>query len=83
MNIIIKINLETPLFFLKKLELDIFAALKRQLKKIKKNHIIIIRKLPNNDFLIIISSPKTYKELEEDLRWTKTLAIKNRIITAS
>ena len=63
--------------------MDIFTALKKQLRKIKKNYIIIIKKFPNNNFLITVLSPKTHKKLKENPRWTKTLIIKNRIITAN
>ena len=83
MNIIIKINLEIPLSLLKKPKLDIFAALKKQLEKIKENYIMAVRKLLNNNFLIIVSSLETCKKFKENLYQTKTLIIKSRIITTN
>ena len=82
-NITVKINPETPSSLSKKPEPDILAALKRQLGKTRESHIVAVRKLPSGDFLITASSPETRKELEEDPRWTKTLATKSRIVTAS
>ena len=67
MNIIIKINLETPLFFLKKLKLDILTAFKRQLGKIRESYIMIVKKLLNGNFLIIVLLLETCKKLEKDL----------------